>query len=351
MHTLFTKYKKDITQFLKEFLSYKKSHYANINPWGTDLLSRLEPFTTSGKMIRGGLFLFSANMFGEKNQQELLKIAAALELTQAGILIHDDIIDQDLLRRGQPSIYEQYNLVGQQHNVTNRLHFGTSLGICAGDSAFFMGLELLNDVHIDDARKRKLLNLFIKEIQIVWLSQMQDVYFGQSSINPSEKEILNLYRLKTGRYSFSLPLMLGAIYTGQTDAVLSQLETLGQDLGVMFQIRDDYLGLFGRSETGKSIGGDICENKKTLYQYYLFEQAGDPEKKLLHKIFGKSSVTSDELEWVRNLITALAIDQKIAIQLTQITHEAQQQIGKLSISAAHKELLIDLVKFNLSRTV
>jgi geranylgeranyl diphosphate synthase type I len=349
MNSLFADYKQQIVSYLNVFLNERKTQFGEVNEWGPDVLERLSKFSQSGKMIRGSLVFFGFDIFAKTHNEEVVKVAGALELAHSAILIHDDIIDKDTLRRTQPTIHAQYEHVARSQRLPNPQQFGMAAGICVGDIGFYLGFELLSTLNAQTAIKQQILTTYAQELQAVGLAELGDVYFGSSAQSPSEEAILALYTYKTGRYTFSLPLMLGALLAGES-AQNQKLAEIGQDLGVMFQLRDDYLGIFGTTETGKGVGGDISENKKTLYRHHLFTKSSPDEKKVLTEIFGKQSITTDELHWVRNLISALGIDTVIDQKIEQLGLHVSSAIESLPISTSHKKIFRDLVTFNQTRT-
>jgi geranylgeranyl diphosphate synthase, type I len=119
MPPIFLQYKKEIDRFLVHYLSLKEKEFSHTNQWGSDVIRRLREFVIQGKSIRGSLVLFSSRIYGKHQTKELIRIAAASELIHSGFLIHDDIMDQDRMRRGKSAIHVQYEVVGRKLNCTN----------------------------------------------------------------------------------------------------------------------------------------------------------------------------------------------------------------------------------------
>jgi geranylgeranyl diphosphate synthase type I len=310
-----------IQKYILDFLSEKETVL--------DLGKRLKEFIPSGKMIRGALTLFSYEMFGGKEINNMLPVAAAIECIHAGLLIHDDIMDNDLKRRGKPTIFAQYQR-DVQHKSNNPLGYGQGMGICSGDFAFFLGYELLGKSQFET-------KLLSQELQKVIFGQMQDFYFGQSVAEPTLEEIFSIYRNKTARYTFSLPFLLGAVATKQDDHILSQLSKLGEKIGLIFQIKDDEIGLFGHeNKTGKPVGSDIRENKKTLIRYYLYSLSNQEQKKILD---------SKNIKAIITLAKKLKVEEKIKNHINSLEQEAKHIIQTLPVSQKNKQFLFDLVSF------
>ena len=202
-------FKNRVDARLEKFLRRKKQGLSNINHWGSDVIETLLPFVTAGKTIRGSLVVYSYLLFNKTIPDYVLDAAAALELIHSGFLVHDDIMDKDTLRRGMKAIHVQY---------------GEAIGICVGDLLFFLGYELLTPNGIA---------LASREFANVAVAQMQDVSGGGDT--------LATYTYKTARYTFSLPMMAGAILAGADKNTTDLLEKLGEAMGLLFQIRDDEL--------------------------------------------------------------------------------------------------------------
>src|SRR5579871_4550068 len=170
-------YKKQIEQFLNTLLVKTKEDFSSTGKWSQQVVDSLLPFITGGKMIRGCLVLFIYHAYGKKISKDAIRIAVAVELFHTGLLIHDDIMDNDLVRRGQPTIFAQYQLLGEVEKITDSYHFGQSMGMCVGDIIFFLGFQVLSEIS-DSDMKQYLMKLYTKELMNVGFAQMQDVYAG-----------------------------------------------------------------------------------------------------------------------------------------------------------------------------
>ena len=233
--------KQDIILFIHNYLSEQR-----VNVPG--YIEQIKTYVGSGKCVRGCLVL--------NTSPGAVKLAAAMELLHSGLLMHDDIMDRDETRRGLPSMHSAYRGLFMR----DADHYGSSMAIGAGDLCYFYAFDLISQC----TNSAELMCAITKELIHVGTAQMNEVYYSSSNYEPSKKEIMDVYRYKTARYTFSLPLMLGCIHTGENYAHYVQY---GEDVGIAFQIRDDWLNLFGDSAvTGKPVGSDIRENKKTLYR-------------------------------------------------------------------------------------
>jgi geranylgeranyl diphosphate synthase type I len=346
----FEQNKKEVISFLESFLQAKKNEFAGVNRWGTNTIDKILPFIKTGKMLRSGLVSLGYRMNGKKRASAAIPAAAAAECIQAALLIHDDIIDRDRLRRGLPSVHYQYVVEGERKKADDPGHFGEGMGICVGDIGFFLAFELLSDMKAGKERKQKVLHLWAKELSYVGLAQMQDLYFGSTSSNISEDEILSLYLYKTARYSFTVPLVSGCILGGGDETLQNKLDDCGESLGLLFQLRDDELGLFGtEAEMGKPVGSDIRENKKTLYHYYLFQRASSRDRKRLARIFGQEQLAAEEIEEVKDMLEVYRISSTVRDKMLNLSKRARNQIKNLEVGFSEKQVLFELLDYILER--
>ena len=137
-----------------------------------------------------------------------------MEIIHSSLLIHDDIMDNDRLRRGERTVFAQYEQLGRGRRAADAGRFGSAMGICAGDVGYFVAGDILAPLPLDPEVKGPLLSLVFRELAYVGLAQMQDIAFGAFDRTPARDEVIALYLYKTARYTFSLPLMAGALLGG-----------------------------------------------------------------------------------------------------------------------------------------
>jgi geranylgeranyl diphosphate synthase type I len=361
MHQFIQKYRKPIGQFIVGYLQEKERELDKVNPWGRDSIRKLMKFSLQGKMIRGGLIILSYRMYHPHYKNSILNIAAAIEIIHSSLLIHDDIMDRDTTRRGEKSIFYQYKELGDLKKIEDAAHFGTSLGICAGDIGFFLAFEILSNLDIDTKIRQRILSSWTGELAAVGLAQMQDVYFSMSPEKVTEESIIDLYRFKTARYSFSLPLATGAIAAGGDLKSIRLLRKIGEYMGIVFQIKDDELDLFGKEAvTGKPVGTDIKEGKKTLYYYHLSDllrkgsvqklALSEDERDTLRKMICKSEMNTYGLIGIRELALRYGIQEKIEKKMEELSMEARRLIGLLDVEKRYRTILTEILQYILKRT-
>jgi geranylgeranyl diphosphate synthase type I len=336
----FTSHRAAITAYLTEFLAKKKQGFSH-SAFGKDVFSRLTPLATGGKMLRGSLLINTyEKLSGKSCTSEALAAAVALELAGTSFLIHDDIIDQDELRRGQQTLHVQYAVRAKQQQYPQSQQMGQNLAICVGDLLFFLVYELLST---------ELIKLFSQQLSLTALGEMHDIELALMSGKQVKKEdILQMYTDKTASYTISLPLMAGAVLAGKNQQVVNQLNKIGQILGVIFQIKDDELGLFGDSKKiGKSVGADIREGKKTLYYYYLLQESEDRQN--LMNTFGNSKIDETDIKKVMQQIEKYKVKEMVDRDLIELSSQVKELLQKMDINDEALELLVEFSALNFNR--
>lgn len=318
--------------------------------FGSKLAAMLEEYCSRGKMLRGCLVRLGYELAGGKrptgdDERAVTTAGAAMELFQAGLLIHDDIMDRDRTRRGAPTVHVAYEDALSRGRYDAPEHNGESLGVCAGDIAYFAAFRALSALPVSDGATRRVMAIVATELSLVGVAQMQDVANGAmkpGSVNPfrdgpcepDEEAILRLYRYKTGRYTFSLPLALGAAIAGSSDATRVALEEAGESLGVLFQLKDDELGLFAdASELGKPVGADIREDKKTLFRLRLFTRADTDLRTRLEAVFGDRTAGDAEAAFVRVAMERMGVRAELAAEMRRHAAEAESRAAPLTAAA------------------
>ncbi len=345
-----------VGQALREFFARKREELAAINPLGPDAGDRLLEFALQGKMIRAclvplGFALGPSGASISEAPPAAILAGAAMELFQSGLLVHDDIMDRDLTRRGRATIFQQYAEAASRQNHADPGHVGEALGICAGDVAYFLAFEMLSRIEAPPGLRVSLLGLCARELTAVGVAQMQDVAWGASPGEVVDEEIVRMYRYKTSRYSFSMPLMAGGMIGGADPDLIARLESIGETIGVLFQIRDDELGLFGdERETGKPVGSDVREGKKTLLYARLMTRATGRERERLARIFGNRDAARDDLDFVRSQALALGVKESLDETGRQLRDSALAMIDGLRTgSREDRDALRSLLDFTVER--
>jgi len=313
----------------------------------------IKDFVISGKTLRGGLFLLATKALNaktyEKNQEDLLAVAAALELIHSSLLVHDDIIDQDEIRRGQDSVWQQYTKNAIKNNYKNPQNYGQSLAICVGNILNYLArLALARVSKLPQNIQNDLRETIDQEIIKTNFAEMLDSKITLQNKLPSISEVLEMYLFKTARYTFSLPLKLAVIINQLSENDTRNLIKIGEKLGMIFQIKDDEISLFATEEiSGKSFASDIKEGKKTIFYLTLIKNANQKEQEFLAKKIGRRNLDQQTIKKIQNLFRQHTMEE-IKKTIQQLTKEAMSKIKKIK-STKTKQLLEEILDFNLNR--
>lgn len=236
-------------------------------PHMAQLWQQIAKATNGGKRARPMLVHLGYRTVSEQPEPRLLEIGCAFELLHTALVIHDDIIDQDFVRRGEPTLSAHYRDAALAQGKTQRAaeHLGQSAALLAGDALISQATHLIHDACRDLPCANRVLELFHSAIAQSAAGELDDVLFSADFGAPNLDEVLRMHQLKTAAYSFETPLVIGALLAGASDELLSRLSELAGFLGSCYQIIDDVLGTFGDSTTtGKSSDSDLREGKTTV---------------------------------------------------------------------------------------
>lgn len=263
---------------LRAFLDDKLKAFAGLPVDLRDVAAALRDYLLrGGKRLRGALVLLGGEAAGG-TREAAIDASLGVELLHAYLLIHDDFMDQDDVRRGGPTL----------HRALGGDHLGTSLAVLCGDLCESWAGQLFSSAS----------PLVARTVEQVILGQMADLRAPRGRELYAE-EILAVERAKTGTYTFELPLHLGATLAGAPAPVLDALSAYARPLGVAFQIADDLLGTFGSPEqTGKPNASDLREGKRTLLVARALQSAGPADAARLRAGLGNPDADVEELRGI-----------------------------------------------------
>ncbi|MET0934260.1 MAG: polyprenyl synthetase family protein [Mycetocola sp.] len=219
-----------------------------------------------GKMFRPALVVGVYRDLGGADDDSALRIATAFELLHTAFLMHDDVIDRDLVRRGVPNLAGSFAADAAARGATDVAAetWGQASAILAGDLLIQAAQGFLARLSVPDGIRSELLDLFDRSIFVTAAGELADVAFSAGVRLPSLVDVMAMTEQKTASYSFEAPLKAGAILAGADAETLTILGEFGRLVGVAFQLRDDQLGVFGDAEiTGKSVLNDLRNRKET----------------------------------------------------------------------------------------
>lgn len=275
--------------------------------------------------MRPTLTLMACELFGEAFEKAL-PAALSVEMFHNFSLVHDDIMDAAPLRRGKASIHEKWDL---------------NTGILSGDAMLILSYRLFEDYA--PGMFKSLTQLFSKTALEVCEGQQYDMDFG-SRDDVSIPEYMKMIELKTS-VLVSAALQMGAIVAQASQADQEAIFGFGRNLGLAFQLQDDYLDAFGDPESfGKQVGGDIIENKKTILYLKASELATNSVRKELEDLYSiRPKDPGPKIVRVTEIFTESGAKNAVQFEIESYVDQADMAIDKLAVTAEGKHALQSLL--------
>lgn len=283
-----------------------------------------------GKRIRPVMCLMGNEMFDEISE-DAYHVASAIELFHNFTLIHDDIMDKAPLRRGMQTTHKK---------------FGDSTALLAGDVMLVVGYESLNKVHVDYLPQ--VLTLFNRTAREVCEGQQLDMDFEKKT-DVNFDDYLKMVTLKTS-VALAASLQLGSILGGAGLGNQENIYEFGKNLGIAFQVQDDYLDAFGNPEKfGKKQGGDIMANKKTFLLLQAMKVATVTQRKELDDLLRIND--EKKIDAVLNIYRACNVDEWAKELKQKYFSLAMDHLEEIAVLSARKKPLEELAKYLMERDV
>ena len=336
---IFIKSKEKIENKVNEILDNEIEKYKD-NEFIKESIMELKRLSSSGKRVRGYLIKLGAMLFG-KDDDSYVDLAAAIEIFQTAILIHDDIIDEATKRRGMETINSKYPG-----------HIGISKAICIGDLGFFISYRIINNANISNELKEEIVKVYSKTLHNTVNGEIVDVELPLKDLNyhkeMDEKIIYDIYVNKTAWYTIIGPVLIGAASANASLEDKEKLIKMGTYLGIAFQIKDDLLGLYSNvNDIGKTLN-DIKEGKQTIIYKYAIDHATDDELKMIKKYYGNPLVTSKESNIITKLFEKLGARKNAEELVKEYTDKGIDIINAMNVE--NKNLFISFANYLLNRT-
>jgi geranylgeranyl diphosphate synthase type II len=281
-----------------------------------------------GKRIRPVLCLMGNELFGEIHQ-DAWEAATAIELFHNFTLIHDDIMDKAPLRRGMQTVHEKY---------------GEAVALLSGDVTLVVAYDYLN--RIQSAHLHKILNLFNQTAKQVCEGQQIDMDFEHRE-TVSLDDYLVMIELKTS-VLIAASLQMGAILGGAGDGNQQHLYAFGKNLGLAFQVQDDYLDAFGDpAKFGKQVGGDILSNKKTFLLIKAMEMASSSKLKQIKELL--VTIDANKVENMLSIFRSCGVDEWAKELKEKYIARSFTHLEDIAVLSSRKKPLRDLAEFLVQR--
>ncbi len=285
--------------------AYEEARRAAGNDSATRALDVLEEFTLrGGKRLRALLVLGGFHIATGREPGPALSAAAGIEHFQSWMLIHDDIIDHSEERRGGPSVHRRMATQhGDERLLGSSAEYGVGMGITLGDLQEPFAVEALLRSPVPGPRRLRALDEYVRMTRETAYGQLLDVRNGVLPVDRIRQEdVIEVHRRKTAEYTVAGPLRIGAILGGGSPRLLADLESVGTDLGVAFQLRDDVLGAgLGEGDIGKS-ANDLMEGKRTLLVVVAWARADPIGRALLSEVLGNAAAVPARVRAAQELL-------------------------------------------------
>ena len=281
-----------------------------------------------GKRIRPVICLMGNELFAEINP-DTYHVACAIELFHNFTLIHDDIMDAASLRRGMETVHKKY---------------GDNTALLSGDVMLIRSYDYINKINI--TYLPRILGLFNKTAREVCEGQQLDMDFEKKQ-HVLLDEYIEMISLKTS-VLLAASLEMGAIIGGASEHNCRHIYEFGKNLGIAFQIQDDYLDAFGDPEKfGKDVGGDIRQNKKTFLMLHTLATASAKQKEELRELIKTNP--SDKVEKVLAIYKACNVDAWANQLKEKYLQTAMQHLEDIAVLSVRKKSLVELAAFLIQR--
>ncbi len=340
------------TAFEDDFRNYLYAQKSILNygelfdPLIDDLI---EYATRPAKRVRPLLLLLSYKCFNEKDLSidEIIKdtgamrAAMAVELLHAFILIHDDVIDRSELRRNLPTYHK---LIEERlGNCSGRTRAGENVSIVFGDIIFALAVETFCHEDKNTVARQKSLKKFLKYSCDTGAGEILDILLSITDISRvKEDDILRTYHLKTTRYTFECPLVLGATLAGASEETCAQLALISNPLGMAFQIEND-LQEFEIEE--RSFQSDLLESKKTLLIRKAYDLSTEQEKAFIRSCFETPLLKDSVLFKLHELILKTGAYHGLRQKTRELFEQADQHLKDSPFHDDQKRVLSEFIQF------
>jgi geranylgeranyl diphosphate synthase, type I len=325
--------------FLAHFFEENAERYAYGDLFEPLYLDMTEFVTRRGKRIRPMLLLASYRIFGGDrsfDDRSLLRAALSLELLHGFILIHDDVIDQSERRRRLPTFHK---LVEERLGKSNdAARVGENVAVVIGDILFAMAVDTLRSTDFDPAVRDAALSHFLRYITDTGAGEVYDILLGTRDIaRVEEADITRMYTLKTTRYTFEAPLVLGALLSGAGEDLLRELAELIEPIGLAFQIQNDLIEYHQFKGIDRLRQTDILEGKKTLLLRAAYDRLSDVDRSFLQLCLSTRTSNDASVSKIEQLIDKSGAVGLLSQQMETLFQQAETALVNSSFTPAQRD--------------
>jgi geranylgeranyl diphosphate synthase type II len=304
------------------------------------LWQALQAATQGGKRLRPRLLLGAFLHLGGVRLEPAIELAVAVELLHTALLVHDDVIDGDVQRRGAPNVVGTFAAAGAAGGLAPEpaRRWGEHAALLAGDLLLTSAVRVTARLDVDEARRAALVELVDESVFRAAAGELADVAYAAGLLTPTPTEIRDTMADKTAHYSLELPLRAAAILAGSPAPVAARLGAIGRSLGTVFQMQDDLLGVFGRTaETGKSASNDLREGKQTLL---VAAARGRAPWRAVEHLFGRPDLDDEGAERLRAALETCGARRRAERALRDERDTTLALVDRAALPAGLSRLLV-----------
>ncbi len=314
---------------------------------GTEIVDAASQAVSGGKRMRAAALVTSYFAHGGTDLEAVAPVAAAVELFQAAALVHDDVLDDSHTRRGRPTTHLTFAASHRRRaDAGDPERFGLAGAVLAGDLALVAAMRAVASAPLGHAGAVTM-RLFTDMAELVTAGQYLDMRIASaplSALPDQEQDIRATMRSKTASYTAEFPLALGAAAARGEGAHIDSAREAGVPAGIAFQLRDDLLGIVGEAEvTGKPVGGDIREGKRTIPLWHAWTHTDDAGRAVLRAAVGNGdaddSLVRDAIAVIEESGAISAVESEIA----GLSDKASALVADLDLPQERRTTLAQLL--------
>jgi geranylgeranyl diphosphate synthase type I len=310
------------------------------------LLHSQEHNLRAAKRIRGS-FVYYGYQLGKPVDERIWDAAMGVELIHTALLMHDDVMDQDNVRRGKPTTHKYFE--------NGDPHYGESMAYTLGDIVLTIGYELVLSSKFEPEIVNKATIKLLRGITNTAHGQAYDVSLEKMVNTWEEEDVIVLHKAKTAIYTYENPLYIGAILAGLGDDVLKILTDYSMDGGVAFQLQDDILGVYGDPEkTGKSANSDLLQGKVTLLILKTLTNGNEQQIHALKKVWGKRTASTDDIEAAKKAIVdsgSLEYSRIVSKDFATKAARTAEKLRSLNLNTEAIDFIQGIAEYMVNRDV
>lgn len=323
-------------------LDQRVTEAQEISPDYADLWEAIRACVLNGgKRLRPYLVFLGYSLAQGDATEPVHSVAVALELLHQSLMIHDDIIDRDLIRHGKENVA---GIMRQKYGPlsSDSDHLANSAALLAGDLLISEAYYQISSAAMADSTRAQLISRLHRTIYTVGGGELLDT---ESILKPVGTEnVIQIAQFKTADYSFVTPLLCGAELGEAKPELMKILQQAGMELGVAFQLQDDVLGVFGDSDAlGKSTKSDLREGKRTLLVQTTYNNVTTKKRQMLDNLLGDPKLSDEDADVIRGIITESGAREVVKVKIADLSQSALKKLDSITDNSEVRKAVSGLI--------